>query len=372
MLHSLVLFIVFIVSFVFFRSLSLFALSLSSSVSLFALSLCSLSLLSLFALSLFALDMRDWGLPLAMGDIVSSWESCDVVFAERTYRPQLGRWVVGDDFGGDGWRAIGMNTIALDRMPRSDDKYAHFALGVLAADWSRRSVEKKFIHLYRQAQNFQRYSVAHRGWCAQLGQSCDTGYNASLPGFVPRRGVDRTRFFSETVLKCYAPFAQAAARPWSSFFNRQRGVLRHNRRPISRQSWVANGMVCLDYESLEHEDGDGLLGLTNCGSAGCAPGFATNSQFALTARRLYFTMDAPSTWLFKPGVDAHMTTGSEGRRLPTQVKASSRWSLHTRRRHVVPDDFMANLKISTLKYFSITWGGWTKQNNHSYNLRSRK
>ena len=199
-------------------------------------------------------------------------------------------------------------------------------------------------------------SVAHRGWCAQLGQSTDA---SQLPGFVPRPGVDRDIFFKKTVRLCYRPYGQAAISALAPIVRIFEEDIRRVRRPIGPASFFANGMICCDFESAAHLDPhDKKCGITVCATAGKGS-IQTDSVFGLTELRVCILMDVQQAWAFRPGVVEHFTSGSKSMRLPTARKWLASKSARTMPRYIVSHQTMDSLTPRDLRNFTITWGGWS-------------
>ena len=85
------------------------------------------------------------------------WHTCVTVAAERAYDSTPGKWYSGIPPAKDGWRILAPNTILLDRMVRDDvGPFPSFVMANVVKKWNRPKIEKKFMKLYKSANNFQR------------------------------------------------------------------------------------------------------------------------------------------------------------------------------------------------------------------------
>ena len=304
-------------------------------------------------------------------EVVGRWKGGNVIFAEAhgekhdaAYYKNNKKWYRGTDFDAE-YREIPSNSIVFSRMANTTQSAASVLVcATLPIEVNRKKIETQFKRLLREANNFSRRAVRHTGFSAQLGQA--------LPGdpnfFVPRStapirtnpdGTAKKNWardkweklvqqnylnYGNAVSFAFAPLARLWFPSWVT-----------KKRRMGKNTFVENGMICVDYATHTHIDSDGtsdakgMGGMTFCGACGVtSPRPRTHSAFYLPERQVYISMDQNIAWCWFPAQEAHGTTASTGRRLPTLATGE-----------VDLDSITA--EHYNLKPYTITWGAWKKK-----------
>lgn len=304
------------------------------------------------------------------------WNSEQVLFAEAIDSdPELGVLYQGRNFGEVKFTEIPEDCIVLDRMAKRSGPASSFVVATRKIDVKRSKIERRFLRLLRQANNFKRKSVGHQGFCSYLGQKKPQ----SSSWFVPRTNAsirlcngkrDRRymRRWKEFVVHNYFPYGKMVSEKFSPLFRLCQPSFVSGT-PMQDNSLVESGIACMDFACPTHVDrldgrgfGAAVGGITLCGAAKCSDNFVTDSCFYLPSYRKFICMDQNISWLWFAGELAHGTSSSLKDRLPI-TSPDKPWCLDYG--IIGKDDF-------DVSKYTITWGGWYKQRQLWYNLRSGK